>query len=102
YGAVAELVGDGSILVTDGNAYSGNNGRAAIKANWLYYLTGNDNNGGLSSSQLTGTQIGLNLITSTGAELLVPGQTPPLPPDINKIGDFEVTQVGYAKADKAG
>jgi hypothetical protein len=34
--------------------------------------------------------------------LLVPGQTPPLPPDINKIGDFEITQVGYAKADKAG
>ena len=44
----------------------------------------------------------MNLITSTGAELLVPGQTPPVPPDINKIGDFEVTQVGYATADKAG
>jgi hypothetical protein len=44
----------------------------------------------------------VNLITSTGAELLVPGQTPPVPPDINKIGDFEVTQVGYATADKAG
>jgi hypothetical protein len=102
YRAVAEVDADGRIQITDGNAYSGNNGRAAIKANWLYYLTGNDNNGGLSSSQLTGTQIGLNLITSTGAELLVPGQTSPLPPDINKIGDFEVTQVGYAKADKAG
>jgi hypothetical protein len=57
---------------------------------------------GLSSSQLTTTQVGLNLINSTGAELLVPGQTPPLPPDIAKIGDFEITQVGYAKADKAG
>jgi hypothetical protein len=102
YRAVAEVGADGRIQITDGNAYSGNNGRAAIKANWTYYLTGNDNNGGLSSSQLTGTQIGLNLITSTGAELLVPGQTPPLPPDINKIGDFEITQVGYAKADKAG
>ena len=102
YRAVAEVGADGRIQITDGNAYSGNNGRAAIKANWTYYLTGNDNNGGLSSSQLTGTQIGLNLITSTGAELLVPGQTPPLPPGINKIGDFEITQVGYAKADKAG
>ena len=102
YRAVAEVGADGRIQITAGNAYSGNNGRAAIKANWTYYLTGNDNNGGLSSSQLTGTQIGLNLITSTGAELLVPGQTPPLPPDINKIGDFEITQVGYAKADKAG
>jgi hypothetical protein len=102
YRAVAEVEADGSIHVTDGNAYSGNNGRAAIKANWTYYLAGNDNNGGLSSSQLTGTQIGVNLITSTGAELLVPGQTPPVPPNINKIGDFEVTQVGYTKPDKAG
>jgi hypothetical protein len=102
YRAVAEVGADGKIDVTDGNAYSGNNGRAAIKANWLYYLTGNDNNGGLSSKQLTTTQVGINLITSTGAELLVPGQTPPVPPNINKIGDFEVTQVGYTTADKAG
>lgn len=102
YRAVGEVDAEGHIRITEGNAYSGNNGRAAIKANWLYYLTGNDNNGGLSSSQLTGTQVGVDLITSTGAELLVPGQVPPLPPKINKIGDFEVTQVGYKKADKAG
>ena len=102
YRAVAEVGADGRIHVTDGNAYSGNNGRAAIKGNWLYYLAGNDNNGGLSSKQLTTTQVGVNLITSTGAELLVPGQTPPVPPNINKIGDFEVTQVGYKTADKAG
>ena len=100
--AVAEVDADGHIVVTNGNAYSGNNGRAAIKANGLYYLTGNNNNGGLSSSQLTTTQAGVNLITSTGVEQLVPGQTPPVPPSINKIGDFEITQVGYAKADKAG
>jgi hypothetical protein len=109
YRAVAEVDADGKLRITEGNAYSGNNGRAAIKSGWLYYLTGNDNNGGLSSSQLTGTQVGVNLITSTGAELLVPGQTPPVPPNINKIGDFEITQVIdpstgklYAKADKAG
>lgn len=100
--AVAEVDAEGHVNVTNGNAYSGNNGRAAIKANGLFYLTGNDNNGGLSSSQLTTTQVGVNLINSTGAELLVPGQTAPAPPNINKIGDFEVTQVGYAKADKAG
>ncbi|MFI5103884.1 MAG: hypothetical protein ACHP79_03070, partial [Terriglobales bacterium] len=100
--AVAEVDAAGHIQITDGNAYSGNNGRAVIKANGLYYLTGNDNNGGLSSSQLTGTQVGINLITSTGAELLVPGQTPPLPPNINKIGEFAITQVGYKTADKAG
>lgn len=100
--AVAEVDANGHIQITDGNAYSGNNGRAAAKANGLYFLTGNDNNGGLSSAQLTGTQIGINLITSTGAELLVPGQTPPLPPNINKIGEFAITQVGYAAPDKAG
>lgn len=101
--SVAEVDAFGHLLVTDGNAYSGNNGRAAIKADSFYYLSGNDNNGGLSASQLTGTQVGVNLITSTGAELLVPGQTPvPVPPNIKMLGDFEVTQVGYKKADKPG
>jgi hypothetical protein len=102
YRSVAEVDAGGNIEITEGNAYSGNNGRAAIKANWTYYLVGNDNNGGLSKSQLTKTQVGINLVSSTGAELLVPGQTPPLPPDISKIGDFEITQVGYTTADKAG
>ena len=102
YRSVAEVDAGGNIEITEGNAYSGNNGRAAIKANWTYYLVGNDNNGGLSKSQLTKTQVGVKLVNSTGAELLFPGQTPPLPPDINKIGDFEVTQVGYTTADKAG
>jgi hypothetical protein len=91
--AVAEVDADGHLMITEGNAYSGNNGRAAIKAHSTYYLTGNDNNGGLSSSQLTGTQIGNYLITSTGAELLVPGQAPPIPPNITKIGDFEINQL---------
>ena len=100
--AVAEVDANGHIQITDGNAYSGNNGRAGAKANGLYFLAGNDNNGGLSSAQLTGTQIGINLITSTGAELLVPGQTPPVPPAINKLGEFAITQVGYAAPDKAG
>lgn len=102
YRAVAEVDADGQIQITEGNAYSGNNGRAAIKGYGTYYLTGNDNNGGLSSSQLTGTQVGLNLISSTGAELLIPGQTPPVPPNIDKIGDFEIPQVGYPTADKPG
>jgi hypothetical protein len=102
YRAVVEVDADGHLARTDGNAYSGNNGRAAIKANSLYYLSGNNNNGGLSTSQLTTTQVGVDLITSTGVELLVPGQVPPVPPSIIKIGDFEVTQVGYAKADKPG
>ncbi|HYX54305.1 MAG TPA: hypothetical protein VE783_12690, partial [Candidatus Limnocylindrales bacterium] len=100
--SVAEVDANGHVQVTDGNAYSGNNGRAAIKGNGLFYLAGNDNNGGLSSAQLTTTQVGMNLITSTGAELLVPGQVPPLPPDIAKLGEFAITQVGYKAPDKAG
>ncbi|HEY6307336.1 MAG TPA: hypothetical protein VI488_12855 [Candidatus Angelobacter sp.] len=110
--AVAEVDADGHIRITDGNAYSGNNGRAAFKANGLYYLTGNDNNGGLSAAQIKGapagdnqvndTQVGVNLIASTGAELLVPHQTPPTSPNINKIGEFAITQAGYAAPDKPG
>ncbi|MGA8767691.1 MAG: hypothetical protein WB559_11790 [Candidatus Acidiferrales bacterium] len=102
YRSVAEVDARGNLAITEGNAYSGNNGRAAIKGNSLYYLTGNDNNGGLSKSQLTKTLVGVNLVNSTGAELLVPGQAPPLPPNITKIGDFEVTQIGYTTPDKPG
>jgi len=102
YRSVAEVDANGQITITDGNAYSGNNGRAAFKSAPYYYMVGNDNNGGLSKTQLTKTQIGLNLVDSTGAELVIPGQTAPVPPDINMIGDFEVTQVGYTTADKPG
>jgi hypothetical protein len=104
YRSVAEVDSRGQLRITEGNAYSGNNGRAAIKANWMYYMTGNDNNGGLSKTQLTTTQVGVDLVNSTGAELLVPHQAPPTPPNITKIGDFEVTQpsVGYKTADKPG
>jgi hypothetical protein len=91
--AVAEVDADGQIQYTEGNAYSGNNGRAAIKGDSVYYMTGNDNNGNLSSSQLMTTVPGVELLGSTGVELLYPGQTPPVPPNINKIGDFEINQV---------
>jgi hypothetical protein len=99
YRAVAEVDAGGHVQITVGNAYSGNNGRAAVKADWHYYMTGNDNNGGLSKTQLTTTQVGLNLIHSTGSEFLLPLL---FPPSINMIGDFEVTQVGYTTADKPG
>ncbi len=109
YRSVGEVDAFGHLQITEGNAYSGNNGRAAIKAHSLYYMTGNDNNGGLTGGELTTTQIGVNLVNSTGVELVVPGQAPPLPPSINKIGTFAITQVidpttgqPYAKADKAG
>ncbi|HUO34763.1 MAG TPA: hypothetical protein VMU43_07210 [Candidatus Acidoferrum sp.] len=104
YRAVAEVDSFGHIQITDGNAYSGDNGRAVIKGDGYYYMVGNDNNGNLSKTELTNTQVGVNLVNSTGAELLVPGQAPPVPPNIQKIGDFEIGQLPqYAgQVDKAG
>jgi hypothetical protein len=108
YRSVAEVDSHGHLRITEGNAYSGDNGRAAIKGAGLYYTVGNDNSGNLSKKQTTSTIIGEELVQSTGAELLVPGQPPPAPPNINKIGDFEISQViepstGLAYApDKAG
>ena len=52
YRSVAEVAADGQITLTDGNAYSGNNGRAAIKDGPYYYMAGNNNNGGLSRASL--------------------------------------------------
>jgi hypothetical protein len=89
YRSIAEVDAWGHILYTDGDAYSGDNSRAAIKAdNSLYYTVGNDNNGGLSKTQVPITQLGFNLSHSTGAELFVPGAAPLVPPDNNMISYF--------------
>ena len=91
YRAVVEVDRDGHIDFTPGNAYSGDNGRAAIKgANGLYYMVGNDNSGNLSKKQIPITADGINLVNATGAELLVPGITPaPVPPNIGMIGRLQ-------------
>ena len=87
YRAVAEVDGDGRLKITDGNAYSGDNGRAAIKGgNGLYYMVGNDNSGNLSKKQLTTTPIGIDLINATGSETLEPGGAATVPPNIGMIG----------------
>jgi hypothetical protein len=89
YRAVAEVNGEGRIRFTDGDAYSGDNSRAVIKAdNELYYSVGNDNSGGLSKKQVGLTQLGFNLSHSTGAELFVPGAAPLVPPNNNMISYF--------------
>lgn len=98
YRAVAEVDGHGHLSITDGNAYSGDNGRAAIKGgNGTYYMVGNDNSGNLSKKQLPITVAGVELINGTGAELLIPGLTPPVPPNIGMIGRL---QIGSDKAGK--
>jgi hypothetical protein len=91
YRAVAEVDARGQLSITDTNAYSGNNGRAAIKSGGLYYAVGNDNNG-------SGTPTALTM--STGAELIVPGVTTPGTPQM--IGNFSITQYNGNKPDKAG
>ena len=89
YRSVAEVDAWGDIRYTDGDAYSGDNSRASIKAdNELYYSVGNDNNGGLSKKQVPETQLGFDLSHSTGAELYVPGTTPLVPPNNNMISYF--------------
>ena len=93
YRSVAEVDAEGHLRVTEGNAYSGDNGRAAIKGHGLYYTVGNDNSGNLSKKQVTTTIAGEELVQTNGVELLVPGATPPVPPNIAKIGDFEINQV---------
>jgi uncharacterized protein (TIGR03437 family) len=95
--AVAQVSANGAIQVTPTNAYSGNNGRAAILANGLYYMVGNANNG-------AGTPT--NVISATGVEIATPGQAANTVP--TEIGNFSITQVNnpttgtpYA-ADKLG
>ena len=97
YRAVIQVGANGAIRVTPTNAYSGNNGRAAILSGNVYYMVGNSNNG-------TGTPT--NVITSTGAQMALPGQPANTAPTM--IGNFSIAQVNnpttglpYA-ADKAG
>jgi hypothetical protein len=98
YRAVAEVDADGRLSITDGNAYSGDNGSAAIKAsNGIYYMVGNDNSGNIGKKQLSLTVAGFELINATGAELLIPGLTPPVPPNIGMIGRLE-----FLSSDKPG
>jgi uncharacterized protein (TIGR03437 family) len=95
--AVAQIAPNGAIQITPTNSYSGNNGRAAVLANGLYFMVGNANNG-------SGTPA--NVIASAGVQLATPGQAATTPP--TEVGNFSITQVTnpatgapYA-ADKAG
>jgi len=94
YRAAAQLSGDGRIRLTETNAYSGNNGRAAITAEaggkQLIYTAGNAGNG--SNPQPDGVILG------AGAQLITPGAAPGTPAP---VGSFNVTELGD-KADKIG
>ena len=98
YRAVVQVAANGALQVTDTNAYSGNNGRAAILANGQYYLVGNANNGRRNTGQRG--------CRPRACRLRRPASPPPPPP--TPIGNFSITQVNdpstgmpYA-ADKLG
>jgi len=102
YRAVAQVGANGAIQVTPTNAYSGNNGRAAILSNGLYYMAGNGNNSAASGA--AGTPA--NVIATVGVEVATPGQSAATTPV--EVGNFSITQVNdpttgkpYA-ADKLG
>ena len=98
YRGVAQIFPNGAIQVTPTNAYSGNNGRAAILGNGLFYMVGNSNNGG-------GTPA--NVVAAAGAQVATPGQPGTTAPQ--EIGNFNITTVidpatgkNYTTADKPG
>jgi hypothetical protein len=100
YRVVAELDQQGRFHFTKTNAYSGNNGRAAIlndsRGRRVLYTAGNAGNG--ASPQPDG------IITGAGAQILVPRRQPEnarQPGAPTPVGSFSVTQLGD-KADKVG
>ena len=100
YRAVAQVDQHGKFRFTKTNAYSGNNGRAAILSNTqgadVFYTAGNAGNGG--NPQPDGIIIG------AGAQILTPeiktlvAQDPGMP---TPVGSFNITQLSDP-ADKIG
>jgi len=98
YRVVAEVNRNGRIHYTLTNAYSGNNGRAAILNNAadVVYTAGNAGNG--SNPQPDGVIVG------AGAQILTPQHAPEsvqAPGQPTPVGSFSVSQLGD-KADKVG
>ncbi|HEX3436906.1 MAG TPA: hypothetical protein VHT24_09065 [Pseudacidobacterium sp.] len=100
YRAVARLDAFGHFRFTETNAYSGNNGRAAILNNTdgldIFYTSGNAGNG--SNPQPD------NIVLGAGAQIINPSKEPEAEQDPGMptpLASFSVTQLG-AKADKIG
>ena len=91
----------GQFHFTKTNAYSGNNGRAAILNNAnganVYYTTGNAGNG--ANPQPNGVIVGAGAQIVTPSKLALAQQPDPGQP--TPVGSFNVTELGD-KADKTG
>lgn len=95
-------LGTGNVNVTPVNAYSGNNGRAAVLANGNYYMVGNAGNSGKSPSSATlnalSANTGLQSIAqgSSGNTTVIGALTP------NGQYGFDIAQVNGNAPDKVG
>jgi hypothetical protein len=102
YRAVARLDPEGHFTFTETNAYSGNNGRAALlnnsagNGNGFYYTVGNAGNG--TNPQPVGVILGAGSQFIAATNQHEAQQTPGTP---TPLASFSVTQLG-AKADKVG
>jgi hypothetical protein len=101
YRVVAEVDAHGTFRFTETNAYSGNNGRAAVLNNSngadVYYTSGNAGNGG--NPQPDGVIIGAGTQIVSPSNLPLSQQNPPTPS--TPVGSFNITQLGDAE-DKIG
>jgi hypothetical protein len=101
YRVIADLDQFGQFHFTKTNAYSGNNGRAAILNNVkganVHYMSGNAGNGGKPQP--------VGVITGAGAQISTPSNMPlslqPDPGAPTPLGSFSIAEVGDA-ADKVG
>ena len=100
YRAIGQVDPYGNFQFTETNAYSGNNGRAAVlsntKGNNFIYTSGNAGNG--SNPQPD------NVILGAGAQIFSPANEPENkqnPATPTPVGSFNITELGY-KADKIG
>ncbi len=100
YRAVATVDEHGRFTFTESNAYSGNNGRAAILYNAdgadVFFTAGNAGNG--SNPQPDG------IILGAGAQIITPSDVPEYlqnPGTPTPVASFSVTELGD-KADKVG
>jgi len=100
YRAVARVDENGQFKFTETNAYSGNNGRAAILNNSngqnIVYTSGNAGNGG--NPQPNGVVLGAGAQVMDESRQHEAQQTPGTP---TPVGSFSVTELGD-KADKIG
>ena len=81
YRAVAQVDASGNLQYTEVNAYSGNNGRAAVLAGGFYFTVGNSNNG-------AGTPD--NVVSAAGVQVVIPGAPAGAP---MRVGNFSIAQV---------